>query len=522
MLLVILWIKPPSTRISLVITHASPETVTFKEHPILTLAKAAALEHEQKLSHQSTTIEQATEEYTRRYSRAPPPGFQHWFEYAKAEDSPIIDDFDVLDDALVPLLRRSGAEISQNIREATSTVSWLRSCKIGGSRLGEGCEILGDVIMRLFSDVRILQHLPDVEMLINAFDEPRVLLAPYSSTRVSSRHRRQEVEALTWTDLSQRNAWKELVVDQCPEIDEASNSRNGLNFVRNTTDALDLCQHREYEHMHGFWESPTTLKVTRAALPVLSPAVISTMNDIPLPARAYTHNDYSYDSAEAVDYEKKIPGLYWAGKTTGGWQTVDTEDWVPLHRQRFVSLANDIDQEAHTYLRRKAGSKRWETVSDNLDKTMYNVHFTGVVQCEDEACDHQEEYFDVHEGDPRSKALEYTLTFDLDGNGHSARFYRFLESRSLPLKQTVFREWHEDRLQPWLHYIPISLEMDEVPEVVRYLVQEEEGRALAKELAMKGREWTQRALRPVDQVIYLYRLLLELARLQDPMRIAMQ
>lgn len=76
-------------------------------------------------------------------------------------------------------------------------------------------------------------------------------------------------------------------------------------------------------------------------------------------------------------------------------------------------------------------------------------------------------------------------------------------------------------MQPWLYYVPISLEMDEVPEVVRYLV-EEEGRGLAKELALKGREWTQRALRPVDQVVYLYRLLLELSRLQDPERITMQ
>jgi hypothetical protein len=82
----------------------------------------------------------------------------------------------------------------------------------------------------------------------------------------------------------------------------------------------------------------------------------------------------------------------------------------------------------------------------------------------------------------------------------------------------VFREWHDDRLQPWQHYVPISLGMEELPEVVRYLVGEKEGRELAALLAENGRQWSLRALRPVDQVIYLYRLMLELSRLQDPTR----
>lgn len=64
--------------------------------------------------------------------------------------------------------------------------------------------------------------------------------------------------------------------------------------------------------------------------------------------------------------------------------------------------------------------------------------------------------------------------------------------------------------------------MEELPEVVRYLTEEDEGRELAQRLAEKGREWTKRALRPVDQVVYLFRLMLELARVQDPARQASQ
>ena len=60
--------------------------------------------------------------------------------------------------------------------------------------------------------------------------------------------------------------------------------------------------------------------------------------------------------------------------------------------------------------------------------------------------------------------------------------------------------------------------MEELPEVVRYLCEEEEGRRLAGLMAEGGRRWSRRGLRPVDQAIYLYRLMLELARLQDPRR----
>lgn len=62
--------------------------------------------------------------------------------------------------------------------------------------------------------------------------------------------------------------------------------------------------------------------------------------------------------------------------------------------------------------------------------------------------------------------------------------------------------------------------MQELPEVVRYLSIEEEGRQAAELMAEKGREWSLQALRPVDQAIYLYRLILELSRLQDPSRAA--
>ncbi|KAF8864500.1 hypothetical protein BDZ45DRAFT_684903 [Acephala macrosclerotiorum] len=60
--------------------------------------------------------------------------------------------------------------------------------------------------------------------------------------------------------------------------------------------------------------------------------------------------------------------------------------------------------------------------------------------------------------------------------------------------------------------------MEDVPELVFYLTSTEAGQKRAKEIAEIGREWFFKAFRDVDLSIYTYRLLLELARLQDPKR----
>jgi hypothetical protein len=223
-----------------------------------------------------------------------------------------------------------------------------------------------------------------------------------------------------------------------------------------------------------------------------------------------------------MHWDNKTAGLYWAGSTTGSFQQAGDQGWKQDHRQRLVGVTNNLEQKPHMYLRRRGGSAVWERHnSDTLNQSLYNVYFTSIVQCADPTTEKTiRAYFDIHDVEPRREAFRYTLTFDLDGNGHSGRYYRLLNSRSLPLKQTVFREWHDERLQPWQHYVPISLSLEDLPEVVRYLVDEEEGQQMAAQMAERGREWSLRALRPVDQAIYLFRLMIELSRLQDPSRSA--
>lgn len=60
--------------------------------------------------------------------------------------------------------------------------------------------------------------------------------------------------------------------------------------------------------------------------------------------------------------------------------------------------------------------------------------------------------------------------------------------------------------------------MEKLPELVSYLTLTETGQTRARGVAEQGREWYSKAFRGVGMTIYMYRLLLELARLQNPKR----
>ncbi|GAB7336705.1 hypothetical protein MBLNU13_g10371t1 [Cladosporium sp. NU13] len=502
-------------------------SVTMLKHPVKALFRKAEAEFSELLANQSTTFDMAASEYLRRYRRDPPPGFKIWYEYAVRHESVIIDEFDILNDALSPFWGLSGLEVKRALDHVRDSGPLISHCRPSDDIISAGCKPLGGELLRLLQEPELSQYLPEVDILINTLDEPRVLRGNGGGLARD----REDTVLPDWTDFSHQEVWSEMTAT-CDRDSSFSVSRSphsirgsattGPAFYTDKSDEVDLCRHPEYSTMHGIWRSPTNLLTTSSLVPILSPAVLSTMGDIPFPAAAYSNSAFTYDESEDMHWDNKTAGLYWAGSTTGSFQQAGDQGWKQDHRQRLVGVTNDLEHKPHMYLQRRRGSVTWERYnSSTLDQSLYNVHFTGIVQCADPTTEETvRAYFDIHDVEPRREAFRYTLTFDLDGNGHSGRFYRLLNSRSLPLKQTVFREWHDERLQPWQHYVPISLRVEDLPEVVRYLVNEEEGQQMAAQMAERGREWSLRALRPVDQAIYLFRLMIELSRLQDPSRSA--
>jgi hypothetical protein len=106
---------------------------------------------------------------------------------------------------------------------------------------------------------------------------------------------------------------------------------------------------------------------------------------------------------------------------------------------------------------------------------------------------------------------------DVDGNAWSARF-----QGSPVFKSTIIPEWWNDRVQPWVHYVPVKLDYTDLYDALTFFAGDLEGNGgaddLAQEIAGAGRDWSMKYYRHEDMVAYAFRLYLEWARLQKPDR----
>ena len=142
--------------------------------------------------------------------------------------------------------------------------------------------------------------------------------------------------------------------------------------------------------------------------------------------------------------------------------------------------------------------------SDNFD-----VHFSHIGQCDPGDCDAQKEFFELKDAEDQQAAWKYKYLLDMDGNAFSGRFYAFLKSKSLVYKMAVFREWHEEWLKPWVHFVPLSLRGNEWVEATRWFGDELAGKTAAERIALQGRQWAEKVLRNEDLEVWFFRLLLE-------------
>ncbi|XP_014559159.1 glycosyltransferase family 90 protein [Bipolaris victoriae FI3] len=486
----------------------------ISHHPVELLVLKAQDGFRHLVDKQSKTLESAETEYRRRYSRPPPPGFAQWFAYAKSKNSILIDDFDMINEDLKPFWKIAPQQLHESINHVSSFEHLaLRKCGFTDGRFhGQGGGWIVEDLGKLLQEVS--QGIPNVEFAFDVVDEPRVIITEQMLDTGG-------VSKPEFYDAHHQPIW-DRTTSVCAHPSSPGKTSiihdYGLNLVQDWHQSKDVCSHPEFSLMHGFFSSPMTSLLTDAPIPVLSQAAPTSFGDIMYPSPWYTAkmDQGVYKDEDDPLWEQKARNLYWAGSTTGSYSWNGT--WRHSHRQRFVELVQTLNQTSHMYLEESKPGQwtSYKAVEDHSD--LFDVKLTAIIQCDDQDCEEQKKFFTLGEKEERSRQFHSQFVFDVDGNSFSGRFYTLLRSRSVVLKQTVLREWHDERLIPWVHFIPISLSMDELPEVMRYMTSHEEGRRRAKEIADAGREWHGKFLRKEDFTIYLYRLMLELARIMDPNR----
>ena len=517
------------------------------EHPIEALIRTHKAHFDHTLEKQSRTLKEAVEEYKRRTGMHPPPKFDVWYEFVKANNVPIIDEYDTIQDLLRPFWGLSPASIRQSIRDALGAEDNGLLCvfirngnivktKFDWDRNPENGDFYSNDITKMIQ--KFVEHLPDMDLLFNSMDEPAVViphdilshLVKGSQKRRPTTNPRNFFSArpsdivddipshygTNFLDLAHVIAW-ERIVQSCP-VDSPARQTNGadlttsyaygsLGFIYNTTAFSDVCNQPSLRHHHGFFDRASNLRISWAPLPAFSAAKPTTFNDILFPSVHYYMGRIPYDESQDMDWELKQNQMHWRGSTTTGFVTM--EGIKKHHRQRFVAAMNNFTDPVNIL---KKVDKAWihEVMSPDAAQALFDVKFDEVAEiATPEAFEAQKMAFDIAPLEDLQGLWKWKYVLDLDSMGYSGDYYPLLKSKSLVFKCTMFREWHDEWLTPWVHYIPLGLDGSDWFESVRFFAEEEIGHSLGKKIAYESRQWANRVLTREGMEAWVFRLLLE-------------
>lgn len=284
-------------------------------HPVDMLISDATNRYNEYLNSatSSVNLSAAVDNYRIRYKRDPPPGFDHWYNYATLRDSVIIDDFDRINEDLSPYWALSPLEIRQRTWLAISN-PWndVASISIRQGKAEIGSNILPTHRWMLDGVVEMINHfdqwLPDMDISFNINDESRVSL-PYeasqklrekankdyklnqhihnefSSNRTWESIPADPIQDTPFIDLSRQRTFSQYGSIGCPPSAPARISRHWDTsflcasctaphslgaFLPNWTISADVCHQPDLANLHGLYLSPAAFKATHELYPIFS------------------------------------------------------------------------------------------------------------------------------------------------------------------------------------------------------------------------------------------------------------
>lgn len=320
-----------------------------------------------------------------------------------------------------------------------------------------------------------------------------------------------------------------------PPVINAENARPHLykGFVSNWTLARSFCHQPDLQGLEGIFIEPLSTSSTKVLFPLFGGSKLETNNEILLPAPMYWNEEerFTGGSDHGGPWAEKLPKAIWRGVATGGRNTAD--NWKGFQRHRFVSMNNGtkiaraeqvieapvnfaLADDSYGLEAQKNGN-----LSGWVD-SFADVAFTDLMchpAMERGQCSYTGQYFKQAKGLKMSEMFAHKFLPDIDGNSFSGRYLGFLRSTSLPIKATLFKEWHDSRLVAWKHFVPMDNRFGDWYAIMEYFLGYEDIVAAhdeeAERIATAGKEWAEKVLRKEDMQIYTFRLLLEYARVSS-------
>lgn len=460
----------------------------------------------------SKTLGDAVLEYQRRYKQDPPPAFDKWWQYAKSRSSVIIDEFDQIHENLRPFRAIPPAQLREMTHElATNPFNDLGAVSIrnGKPKVQEGIMPTHAWMVKGAAKMisKFSEHLPDMDIVFNLNDEPRIAV-PWRKARQLKREARLqwvaagEATANRWsrdrasgwgpvepndqtnrtifTDGAWRGVFDPYVSVVCPPSSRARTRRiwNRRDICLDCTKphtmgqfplsfnlASEICHQPDLAFLHGLMISPASFKVSQELIPVFSQSVLAGFYDILYPSPWNYMDKVEYKPSKKFpdpEYAQKENSLYWVGSTSEGYSRFN--EWKGMPRQRFSHLINNNTHNQVSVLLPEAPgtSYRYEIMDGSAPAEKLhlrtNVHLADpITRCGD--CRVQQNELGTVPWVNFQKHWTHRFLFDVDGAGFSGRFLPFLQSHSLTLKTGLFKQWFDSRVISWFHFVPIDIRL---------------------------------------------------------------
>ncbi|GMK54891.1 hypothetical protein CspeluHIS016_0114770 [Cutaneotrichosporon spelunceum] len=521
--------------------HVDPDS---RVHPIYQIIHDARAAWDAKLARQSKTLREATDEYLRRYRRAPPVGFDKWWKYVVENKVQLPDEYDQIDKdlrlfrALRPndILRRIGKASQESGTFTIKVRNGLVDSTSNMNRTDVNHELHAGRMDGQLELIRpIAEHIPDMTAVYTIHDTPFNFIS-YAHQEELLEH----VEEDEYIDSDDKvdhmlRGWGIGCPITSPlrhfsysgeRLPLGSSETEDKTFIIDHKASMDPCTHPELVRLHGFLSSKSPHAEELSAKFVISKTSMHA-DVLGIPPEMVTEN------VALVPWSEKLHNrLLWRGHNTGAFYS-SRMPWRDSHRLRLIELGGKAEGSANVLAppgrmngKKMVGKAAMKQDVGEANPAYFDMAFTGhPIQCEKEICKQIARDYSYGDFVNRHDADRHKFQIDVDGNAWSARFQRLLMSGSLVFKTTLMPEWYNDRIQPWVHYVPIKLDYTDLRDVLAFFAGDIEGEGgrddLAENIGTSGRKWAEGFYRKPDMVAYVFRLYLEWARLQAPSRSSM-
>ncbi|KAJ3376906.1 F-actin-capping protein subunit alpha [Lobulomyces angularis] len=221
-----------------------------------------------------------------------------------------------------------------------------------------------------------------------------------------------------------------------------------------------------------------------------------------------------------IPWEEKLDVLFWRGANTGGYYH-SFNDWKNFHRTNLIKFEKNfrlknpdqiIDFGLETNKKKK--TKNFDLKKFFFDiyknKTLVDIGFHAFCQIEENVKESIKVEYGLKNSVNAKIIFRFKYLLVVDGNSWPARFQTFLASGSVILYNGIFTDWYNWQLKPWIHYIPVKLDLSDLEEKLEWLKLNDQK---AKDISINSFNLMKRFNNLKEMQCYSSLLLLEYSRL---------